>query len=86
MPVKIRLARFGSKKKPIYRVVVTDIRSPRDGRFIERIGWYDPRTSNDDSLKMDLARVDHWISQGATPTDKADKLIKRARRKSAAAA
>lgn len=79
MPVKIRLARFGSKKRPIYRVVVTDIRSPRDGRFIERVGWYDPRI-NENSLKMNLDRVDYWIGQGAQPTDKAANLIKRARK------
>jgi small subunit ribosomal protein S16 len=79
MPVKIRLARFGSKKRPIYRVVVTDIRSPRDGRFIERVGWYDPRI-NENSLKMNLERVDYWIGQGAQPTDKAANLIKRARK------
>lgn len=79
MSVKIRLARFGSKKRPVYRVVVADIRSPRDGRFIERVGWYDPRLQKDD-LKMDLERVDYWVSNGAQPTDKVKSLIKRARK------
>jgi small subunit ribosomal protein S16 len=60
-------------------VVVTDIRTPRDGRFIERVGWYDPRI-NENSLKMNLERVDYWIGQGAQPTDKAANLIKRARK------
>ena len=83
MPVKIRLARHGSKKRPIYRIVVSDIRNPRDGRFIERVGWFDPRASQDD-LKMNLERVDHWISNGAQPTDKVASLIKRARREATA--
>jgi len=77
MAVKIRLARFGSKKKPIYRVVVSDVRSPRDGRYIERVGWYDPRLK-EGGLKMNLERVKYWISNGAKPTEKVDRLIKRA--------
>lgn len=78
MAVKIRLARFGSKKKPIYRVVVSDVRSPRDGRFIERVGWYDPRQENDkDAVKMNIERIQYWLSHGAKPTEKADRLIKR---------
>jgi small subunit ribosomal protein S16 len=79
MSVKIRLARFGSKKKPIYRVVVSDIRSPRDGRFIERVGWYDPRVQQND-LQINLERVDHWLQNGAQTTDKVERLIRRARR------
>jgi len=79
MSVKIRLARHGSKKRPIYRIVVSDIRTPRDGRFIERVGWYDPRAAQDD-LKLNLERVDHWIGNGAQPTERVSKLIKRARR------
>ena len=78
MSVKIRLARFGSKKKPIYRIVVSDIRSPRDGRFIERIGWHDPRKVKD-NLLLDLDRVDYWIGNGAKPTDKVENLIRRAK-------
>lgn len=79
MSVKIRLARFGSKKRPVYRMVVADIDAPRDGDFIERVGWYDPRATKD-GLKVNLERVDHWISQGALPTDKVESLIKKARR------
>ena len=86
MPVKIRLARFGSKKRPIYRVVVSDIRAPRDGRFIERIGWYNPKMETVEGLKMDLERVDYWLGKGAQPTDKAGLLIKRARKQTAPAA
>lgn len=85
MSVKIRLARFGSKKRPVYRVVVTDIRNARDGKFIERVGWYDPRQQAD-NLKMDLERVDHWISNGAQPTDTVNGLIKRARKNATPAA
>ncbi len=80
MPVKIRLARFGSKKRPIYRMVVSDIRAPRDGDYIERVGWFDPRSKKDDSLLVNLERVDHWLGHGAQPTPKAASLIKRARR------
>ncbi len=80
--VKIRLARFGSKKRPIYRVVVADINSPRDGRFIERVGWYNPRLKEGD-LKMDLERIDYWLQKGAKPTEKVARLIKRARKMAA---
>lgn len=78
MSVKIRLARFGSKKKPIYRIVVSDIRSPRDGRFIERVGWHDPRKAKE-NLTLDLDRVDYWMENGAKPTDKVASLIRRAK-------
>lgn len=84
MAVKIRLARFGSKKRPVYRMVVADIDAPRDGDFIERVGWYDPR-ANKDGLRVDLERVDHWLGHGAQPTDKVESLIKRARRTNAPA-
>lgn len=86
MPVKIRLARFGSKRRPIYRVVVSDIRAPRDGRFIERIGWYNPKLETVEGLKMDLERVEYWLGKGAQPTEKAERLIKRARKQTAPAA
>ena len=66
--VKIRLRRIGAKKAPFYRVVVADSRSPRDGRFIEEIGTYDPK-GGDDKLKVDLERVKYWMSNGAQPTD-----------------
>jgi len=80
MAVKIRLARFGSKKRPIYRVVVSSSTAPRDGRFIERVGWFDPRSKADDSLKMNLERVQYWIGCGAQPTEKVANLIKRAQK------
>lgn len=66
--VKIRLRRIGAKKAPFYRVVVADSRNPRDGRFIEEIGTYDPK-GGDDKLKVDLERVKYWMSNGAQPTD-----------------
>ncbi len=76
--VRIRLTRLGAKKKPFYRMIVTDQRSPRDGRFLEQLGWYDPKT-NPLKTSLDLARVDHWIALGAQPTDTAASLIKRHR-------
>ncbi len=72
--VKIRLARVGSKKNPIYRVVVSDSRSPRDGRNIETIGRYNPQT-DPSIVEVDLARVDHWMGNGAQPTPAVKKLI-----------
>ena len=81
--VKIRLARFGSKKRPIYRVVVADINAPRDGKFIEKVGWFDPRLKTAESLKMDLDRIDYWLKKGAKPTEKVAILIKRARKMAA---
>ena len=74
--VRIRLARLGSKKKPFYRVVVTDSRSPRDGRFIENIGHYDP-LQDPPVVKIDLERADHWIRHGAQPSETAGDLIKK---------
>ena len=76
--VVIRLSRGGAKKRPFYRVVAADKRMPRDGRFIEQIGTFDPRTEkNPLNLKMD--RIDHWIKFGAQPSDTVKDLIKRAR-------
>ena len=72
--VKIRLARVGSKKNPIYRVVVSDARSPRDGRNIETIGRYTPQT-DPSIVEVDLERADFWIGNGAQPTDPVKKLI-----------
>lgn len=74
--VKIRLRRMGAKKNPYYRVVVADSRSPRDGRFIEEIGTYDPSLASD-ALKVDLERAKYWISQGAQPTDTVRGLLKK---------
>lgn len=72
MPLKIRLARGGSKKRPYYRIVVADSRSPRDGRFIEHIGAYNPLLpkDNSDRVKIDGERAKHWLGVGAQPTDR----------------
>ena len=73
--VKIRLRRVGKKKQPSFRVVVADSRAPRDGRFIEEIGFYNPRTEPE-TLRIDEARALHWLSVGAQPTDSATRLLK----------
>ncbi len=71
MALKIRLARAGSKKRPYYHIVVADARSPRDGRFIEAIGSWNPLLPRDgDRVKIDEDRVRHWLGNGATPTDR----------------
>jgi small subunit ribosomal protein S16 len=72
MSIKIRLARGGAKKRPFYRIVVADSRSPRDGRFIERIGSYNPMVGHDhpDRFKLDTERAKHWLGVGAQPTDR----------------
>ncbi len=74
MAVKIRLARAGAKKAPFYRVVAADARAPRDGRFIEILGRYNPRTQPS-TVELDLVKVDAWLANGATPTEAAGKLI-----------
>ena len=75
MAARMRLTRVGSKKNPIYRVVVADARSPRDGRFIEIVGRYNPQT--DPSLiELDEAKIRDWISKGAQPTDSVRRLMK----------
>ena len=74
--VKIRLRRMGAKKAPFYRVVVADSRFPRDGRFIEEIGTYDPMAEGE-NLKVDMERVKYWIANGAQPTDTVRGLIKK---------
>ncbi len=74
MAVHIRLARSGTKKKPFYRVVVTDSRSCRDGRFIENIGTYDP--SRPESFRLDAARLDHWTKLGAQPSATVTRVAK----------
>lgn len=78
MAVKIRLARHGAKKAPFYRVIAADSRSPRDGRFIEVLGRYNPRT-NPSMVDLDLEKVDRWLAQGAQPTEAAADLIAIAR-------
>lgn len=72
MALKIRLARGGSKKRPYYRIVVADVNAPRDGRFIEKIGTYNPLLPKDseDRVNLDVDRAKHWISVGAKPTDR----------------
>jgi small subunit ribosomal protein S16 len=85
MAVHIRLARGGTKKTPIYRVVVTDQRSPRGGRFLENIGTFDP-SNKDNLIKVDEARFNYWRGVGAQPSDTVDRLVVRALKASAAAA
>jgi small subunit ribosomal protein S16 len=73
MPLKIRLARAGTKKRPFYHVVVADSRFPRDGRFIERLGYFNPLVAKDAGekrLKIDLDKIKAWLGKGATPTDR----------------
>ncbi|MDR1821771.1 MAG: 30S ribosomal protein S16 [Oscillospiraceae bacterium] len=74
--VKIRLRRMGAKKAPYYRIVVADSRAPRDGRFIEEIGSYDP-TVNPAAVKINIDRADYWVKNGAQPTDTVRALIKK---------
>ena len=80
MSVKIRLARGGAKKRPYYRIVVTDSRMPRDGRFIEKLGTYNPLLPKDseERVKMDVERVQYWLGQGAQPTDRIARMLEAA--------
>ncbi|VFP82764.1 30S ribosomal protein S16 [Candidatus Erwinia haradaeae] len=79
--VKIRLARHGAKKRPFYQVIVTDNRNPRDGRFIERIGFFNPISSNHaTALHLNLDRIDIWTSKGANVSNRVHTLIKRAKK------
>jgi small subunit ribosomal protein S16 len=77
MSLRIRLARGGAKKRPFYRIVVADSRSPRDGRFIEKIGTYNPMVAKDhpDRIKLDEDRAKHWLSVGATPSDRVARFL-----------
>jgi small subunit ribosomal protein S16 len=76
MSLKIRLARAGSKKRPYYHVVVADVRSPRDGRFIEQLGSWNPLLPKDgERIKIDADRVKHWMSHGALPTDRVARFL-----------
>ena len=82
--VSIRLARGGSKKRPFYHVVVSDSRRPRDGRYIERVGFFNPRASGqEEELRLDSARIDYWLGQGAKPSERVANLIKGARKTAA---
>ncbi|MEG1632976.1 MAG: 30S ribosomal protein S16 [Oscillospiraceae bacterium] len=83
--VKIRLRRMGAKKNPFYRIVVSDSRSPRDGRFIEEIGTYDPQAETD-KLKVNTERAKYWVGTGAQPTDTVRALLKKAEAAEAAGA
>lgn len=79
MSLKIRLARAGSKKRPYYHVVVSDVRSPRDGRFIEQLGSWNPMLPKDaERVKIDEERVKHWLSHGALPTDRVARFLDQA--------
>ena len=77
MAVKIRLKRMGSKKNPFYRVVVADAKAPRDGRFIDELGYYNPLTEPAE-IKLDAEKVSKWVKTGAQPTDTVRALIKKA--------
>ena len=80
MAMKIRLARGGSKKRPFYRIVAADSRMPRDGRFIEKLGTYNPLLPKDseERVKMNMERVKHWMDQGAQPTDRVSRFLEAA--------
>ena len=80
MATKIRLARGGSKKRPHYAIVVSDSRMPRDGRFLEKLGTYNPLLAKDseDRIKLDLDRANHWLDQGAQPTDRVARFLEAA--------
>ena len=82
--VSIRLSRAGAKKRPFYHLVVTDSRNRRDGRYIERLGFFNPiATGNEEKLRIDLERADYWISQGAQPSDRVASLLKQQRKAAA---
>ena len=77
MAVKMRLRRMGQKKAPFYRIIVADSRSPRDGRFIEEIGYYDP-TKEPSVVKIDAEKAKQWLDNGAQPTDTVREILKKA--------
>ena len=82
--VVIRLSRGGSKKRPFYKIVVADSRMPRDGRYIERIGFYNPvAKDSEESLRLDIERVDYWVSKGAKLSDTVSSLSKKQRKQAA---
>ena len=79
--VVIRLSRGGSKKRPFYKIVVADSRMPRDGRYIERIGFYNPMAKEkEESIRLDIERVDYWVSKGAKLSDTVSSLNKKQRK------
>ena len=77
MSLKIRMARAGTKKRPVYHIVVADSRAPRDGRYIERLGYFNPLMAKDnqDRLKLDLEKVKAWMAKGATPSDRVSRFL-----------
>ncbi|MDQ6836900.1 MAG: 30S ribosomal protein S16 [Actinomycetota bacterium] len=85
MAVKLRLMRFGKKKQPVYRLVAADARSPRDGRFIEILGTYEPR-QEPSRVVINRKRVDDWLSKGAQPTETVARLLRQAETEAAALA
>ncbi|MEO1000747.1 MAG: 30S ribosomal protein S16 [Pseudomonadota bacterium] len=80
MAIKLRLSRGGTKKRPFYRIVAADSRMPRDGRYLERLGTYNPLLPKDseERVKMDLERVQYWLGQGAQPTDRISRMLEAA--------
>lgn len=84
--VTIRLSRGGAKKKPFYHVVVTDSRNRRDGRYIERLGYFNPvAKGSEQGLMLDIERIDHWVGQGAQTSERVAQLVKQYRKAAAAA-
>lgn len=82
--VTIRLSRTGAKKRPFYHIVVTDSRNARDGRYIERLGFFNPiATGGEVELQVDQDRVDHWVSKGAQPSERVSALLKQAAKQAA---
>jgi len=80
MAMKIRLARAGSRKRPVYRVVAADSRMPRDGRYVEKLGVYNPLLPKDsaDRVRLNMERVRHWLARGARPTDRVSRFLEAA--------
>ena len=84
--VTIRLTRGGAKKRPFYHLVVTDSRNRRDGRYLERLGFFNPMAvAGEEGLRIDLERVDHWLGHGAQPSERVDQLLKTFRKQQEAA-
>ena len=77
MSLKVRMARAGTKKRPVYHIVVADSRAPRDGRYIERLGYFNPLMAKDnkDRLRLDLEKVKAWMAKGATPSDRVSRFL-----------
>ena len=85
--VRIRLSRGGALKRPFYHIIVTDRRNRRDGRYLERLGYFNPiAAGGEDQIKVDLERADYWLSKGALPSDRVAKLLKQYRATAATAA